>query len=134
MTSSLNSLTVNGIGQTCFSGRAYSSYHPSTETSRALAGFEPKIEPQLSTRDTRFTSAPPPPLMKALHFLQPARQPAGSVIRLYRYTLSKLFSSPNTVAVCKQCFPQRIYQGARFLASFSLMWSLPIFVSALVNS
>jgi len=72
--------------------------------------------------------------MKDVHFLQPARQPAGGVISLYRYTLSKLFSSPSTVAVCKQCFPQRIYQGARFLASFSLMWSLPIFVSALVNA
>ena len=41
-------LTIDGIAQTCFSGRANGlflrqTYHPSTEKLRALVGFQPGL-------------------------------------------------------------------------------------------
>ena len=59
--------TVNGIAQTCFSGRAkgkfffFKAHHPSTEKPKALVGFTPWTEPELGTGDYHSTSTPPPP-------------------------------------------------------------------------
>ena len=59
---------VNGIAQTCFSGRAkgkflffFKVHHPSTEKQKALVGFNPRKEPELGTGDSHSTSTPPLP-------------------------------------------------------------------------
>jgi len=45
----LASVTVNGISQTCFSGRAkgkflFKAHHPSTEKPKALVEFKPRTD------------------------------------------------------------------------------------------
>ena len=54
---------MNGIAQTCFSGRAKGKFLiqgelPFNSKPRALVGFELRTEPELSTGDSHSTSAP----------------------------------------------------------------------------
>ena len=70
----LELLTINGIAQTCFSGRAKGKFlfkvrHPSTEKPKALVGFKPRTEPELGAGDTHSSSTPPPPKICATTIL-----------------------------------------------------------------
>ena len=56
-------VAMNGIAQTCFSGRAKGKFLiqgelPFNSKPRALVGFELRTEPELSTGDSHSTSAP----------------------------------------------------------------------------
>ena len=60
-------VTINGIAQTCFSGRAKGKFlflrrnTLQQKKPKALVGFEPRTEPELGTGDSHSTSTPLPP-------------------------------------------------------------------------